>query len=62
VQGETKERWQQLCQQAATEQDPERLLLLVEEITELLQKKQARLYQQRLKPQKSDTHDESRRA
>jgi len=28
MQGETKERWWQLCDQAAVEQDPEKLLIL----------------------------------
>jgi CheY-like chemotaxis protein len=43
VQGETKIRWQALCEQAAVEQDPARLLELVREINDLLSKKQERL-------------------
>ena len=31
MQGETKERWDKLCEQAAIEQDPERLMALIEE-------------------------------
>ena len=38
-----KERWQELCAQAAEEQDPVRLMNLVKEINELLDEKEARL-------------------
>ena len=41
--GEKRERWQELCEQAMTEQDPERMIKLVEEINRLLVEKQARL-------------------
>ena len=37
------ERWQELCAQAATEQDPDRLLVLVQEINRLLEEKEKRL-------------------
>ena len=37
--GEDKERWQELCGQAAVEQDPKRLLQLMEEINGLLEAK-----------------------
>jgi hypothetical protein len=37
------ERWKFLCEEASTEQDPERLAELVKEINDLIQKKQARL-------------------
>ena len=47
---ETKERWFQLCEQAAVEQDPQKLLLLVEEINQLLEAKEARLAQSRKAP------------
>jgi hypothetical protein len=33
-------RWMELCQQASTEQDPEKLLKLVTEINNLLNSKQ----------------------
>jgi hypothetical protein len=49
LQGETKERWRALCEQAAVEQDPDRLLLLVQEIDRLLNEKQERLNQKRSK-------------
>jgi hypothetical protein len=41
--GENKERWQMLCEQAATEHDPEKLHKLVTEINRLLDEKEARL-------------------
>jgi hypothetical protein len=43
MQGVNKERWRILCEQAANEQDSERLMELVKEINELLGKKQDRL-------------------
>ena len=44
MQGETKERWQNLCEQAAVEQDPERLMELTKEINALLEDKEQRLH------------------
>ena len=41
--GETKERWQELCAQAAIEQDPRKLMTLIDEITRMLREKQARI-------------------
>ncbi len=41
--GQNKERWQELCEQAANEQDPQKLHELVREINQLLEEKQARL-------------------
>jgi hypothetical protein len=38
-----KERWLELCEQAAVEQDPKKLLELVAEINRLLGEKQSRL-------------------
>ena len=38
-----KEHWMELCQQAAVEQDPKRLMELVEEINRLLEEKEERL-------------------
>jgi hypothetical protein len=38
-----KERWQELCGQAAVEQDPGKLLALVQEINRLLDEKKNRL-------------------
>ena len=45
MQGETRERWMQLCEQAANEQDPKRLMELIEEINRLLVEKEQRLKQ-----------------
>jgi hypothetical protein len=38
-----KECWEELCQQAAVEPDPKKLMGLVEEINRLLKEKEARL-------------------
>jgi hypothetical protein len=43
MQGRNEERWIQLCQQAAVEQDPVKTLALVMEINDLLDAKEARL-------------------
>jgi hypothetical protein len=43
MKGPVKERWLELCEQAAVEQDTTRLLLLVREINALLDEKQRRL-------------------
>ena len=43
VQGKVKERWRELCEQAAMEQDPRKLSELVAEIDRLLEEKQVRL-------------------
>jgi len=44
---ENREKWMELCEQASTEQDPERLLALVQEIDRLLEAKQERLNKQK---------------
>ena len=43
MQGETREKWQRLCEQAAVERDPETLLELTKEINRLLHEKEVRL-------------------
>jgi hypothetical protein len=43
MKGETRERWRVLCEQAANEQDPEKLMEIVKEINELLEAKERRL-------------------
>ncbi len=45
---ENREKWMELCEQASTEQDPEKLLALVQEINRLLEAKQERLSKQKL--------------
>ena len=46
MQGPKRERWEELCRQAAEEQDPKRLLELTLEINRLLLEKEDRLIQQ----------------
>jgi hypothetical protein len=43
MQGETKERWIQLCEQAASEQDSQKLIKLPDEIFRLLEEKRSRV-------------------
>ena len=43
MQGQQKERWKELCELAAREQNPERLMELVAEINRLLEQKEQRL-------------------
>jgi hypothetical protein len=43
MQGETREKWVHLCEQAANEQDPEKLMLLIQQINTLLEQKEQRL-------------------
>ena len=40
--GKDKEYWRQLCEQAANEQDPEKLLQLAKEIVRILDEKEER--------------------
>jgi hypothetical protein len=40
---EHRERWMQLCEQAANEQDPEKFMELIAEIDRLLEGKERRL-------------------
>jgi hypothetical protein len=44
-----KPHWVELCQQASVEQDPEKLMELVKEITRLLDEKEERLRHERSK-------------
>jgi len=43
MQGNVKEEWIQLCEQAAIEQDTEKLMSLVTEINRMLDEKEQRL-------------------
>jgi hypothetical protein len=43
MRGKEKERWEELCELAANEQDHEKLLELVQEINRLMEAKQKRL-------------------
>jgi hypothetical protein len=47
MKGEKRERWMELCQQAAVEQNSEKLMELVKEINRLLEEKEDRLKKQR---------------
>jgi len=40
MEGQLKERWMQLCEQAAVEQDTYKLMLLIQEINRLLEEKE----------------------
>ena len=51
MQGKIKERWIELCEQAAVEQDHDRLMQLVSEIDRLLAEKEERLRPPRSKEQ-----------
>ena len=50
MEGNKLERWQELCAQAAVEQDREKLIELVKEINRLLEEKEQRLMNQRKSP------------
>lgn len=43
MQSEAKERWLELCERAAVEQDPVKLFKLIQEINRLLDEKEERL-------------------
>jgi hypothetical protein len=49
MQGKLKEEWMQLCEQAAIEQDANKLMDLVREINRLLEEKDGRLQKQQAK-------------
>jgi hypothetical protein len=46
--GQNKERWRELCEQVAVEQDPQKLVEQVTEIYRLLEEKRRRLQRRRL--------------
>jgi hypothetical protein len=43
MKSEAKERWMQLCELAADEQNPAKLLALITEINDLLEKKRSKI-------------------
>jgi hypothetical protein len=51
MKGKTKEHWMELCEQAAVEQDHERLMKLVNEIDRMLEEKDHRLTREQPKGQ-----------
>ena len=52
---ENKERWMELCEQAAVEQDSKKLAALIQEIDRLLREKQHRLDHARKNPVKENS-------
>jgi hypothetical protein len=45
MRGETKERWLELCENAAIEEDSEQLMALIDDINRMLYEKEVRLKQ-----------------
>ena len=43
MQDATDERWKNLCEQAASEQDPKKFIELIKEINNLLEEKRSRV-------------------
>ena len=56
-----KERWQELCELAAVEQDSEKLLVLVQEINRLLDDKRNRLLNKQSRASESKTESDGDR-
>jgi hypothetical protein len=54
MQGPNLERWQELCRQAAIEQDPKKLMALTSEIIRLLDEKEERLLTERCQAQANE--------
>ena len=52
MKGEKKERWMELCERAAAEQDPIKFLELIAEVNHLLMEKEARLLKGQPSPEK----------
>jgi len=52
LKGQTKEIWMQLCERAASEQDPEKLMELVKEINRILEEKERRLKNTSVNPKR----------
>jgi hypothetical protein len=48
---EHNEKWKNLCQLASVEQDPAKLMDLIREINRLLEEKEQRIKEQRIKAQ-----------
>ena len=42
LRGETKERWRELCERAAVEQDPERFVATIQELLQALEDREER--------------------
>lgn len=48
MQGKVRERWMELCERAAVEQDSEKLMSLVQRINRMLDEKEDRLKRQQV--------------
>jgi hypothetical protein len=59
MQGQVAEQWQRLCEQAALEQDHDKLLKLIEQINRLLEQKEQRLREARKTDKESSNSVES---
>ena len=58
MQSQMKDRWLLLCEQAATEQDPTKLMALIEEVNRLLESEENRRREVRGTPPKAETSAE----
>jgi hypothetical protein len=58
MQSQIKERWLLLCEQAANEQDPAKLMALIEEVNRLLESEENRRREARGTPRKAGTSAE----
>ena len=58
MKGEKREIWMHLCEQAAVEQDPDKLMDLIKQINQLLEEKERRL-KGNLKSPNSDSDEGS---
>ena len=45
-----REKWKELCGQAAIEDNPEKLIVLIREINRLLEENEQQMWEQRNKP------------
>ena len=54
MKGEKKEIWMHLCEQAAVEQDPDKLMDLIKQINQLLEEKERRLKNESNRPNRDD--------
>lgn len=59
MQDTPRERWQELCEQAMNEPDPERLLELCIEINDLLDERERRMRGEPIKVQRIEARGES---
>lgn len=55
MQGKTRERWEELCEQAANERDPAKMLEIVAEINRLLDAKYDRINHKDWAPPKTSS-------